>query len=191
MIRSQFVLGEKSGSNCKVGPSKERPWDGQNLRWFWNVSFAGFLKVFWKKESQTAGRNVIKSPFPWVRKFGKGEAKCEDAGKGNKCGRGREGTQRGTGSQRPWRGKEKKAGITKEAPNESKHGLRAKCSRMTRSLSLCPWALSFSSLSLCPPQVPPKPGWVTESCGKHKQIQILGLRETKPQCFLQATLEVS
>lgn len=99
-----------------------------------------------KKESPVAGRNAIKSPFPCVRKFGKGEAKYEDAGKGNKCGIGREGTQQGTGSQRPWRGKEGKAGIANEAKNESKHGLRAKCSHMTGSLSLCPRALSFSSL---------------------------------------------
>lgn len=52
------------------------------------TDFKGLLE----KESQTAGANVIRSPFPCVRRFGKGEVKCEDAGKGNKCGTGREGT---------------------------------------------------------------------------------------------------
>lgn len=101
----------------------------------WSVS-----KGLLKKESQTAGVNVMRSPFPCVRRFGKGEAKCEDAGKGNKCGTGRKGTYWGTGSHRPWRGKEGKAGITNEAKNGRKHSPRAKYSHMTLSLFLCPWS---------------------------------------------------
>ena len=73
----------------------------------WSV-FKGLLK----KGSQEAGINVVKSSFPYARGFGKGKAKCEDAGKGNKCGIGRKGTHTGTGSQRPWRGNEGKAGTT-------------------------------------------------------------------------------
>lgn len=53
---------------------------------------------------------VIRSPFPYVRGFGKGKAKGEDAGKGNKWGIGRKGAHTGTGSWRPWRGNEGKAG---------------------------------------------------------------------------------
>lgn len=41
-----------------------------------------FLKVV-LKESGAAGVSVIRSPFPCIRAFGRGEAKCEDSGKGS------------------------------------------------------------------------------------------------------------
>ena len=63
-----------------------------------------------KKRVSSIGVNVIRSPFPCVRGFGRGEAKCEDAGEGNKYGTGWNRTSSGTGSQRPWRGNEGKAG---------------------------------------------------------------------------------
>lgn len=75
-------------------------------------SFCGrFIKVFGEKKGVSSiGVNVIRSPFPCVRGFGRGEAKCEDAGEGNKCGTRWKGTSSGTGSQRPWRRNEGKAG---------------------------------------------------------------------------------
>lgn len=85
--------------------------DGQTLLGFWNVSLECF-KGLLQQESQTAGVIVISSLFPYVRGLGKGEAKCEDAGKGNKRGTGRKGTYLGTGSQRPWRGNGGNAGTT-------------------------------------------------------------------------------
>lgn len=60
---------------------------GQTLLGFGTVSLECALGLL-KPESPALVVKVIGSPFPHVRGFGKGEAKCEHSGKGNKCGTG-------------------------------------------------------------------------------------------------------
>lgn len=81
-----------------------------NVAWVWECFVGMFLKVF--SRVSRGWVDVIKSPFAHVRGFGKGKAKCEDAGEGNKCAVGRKGAHTGTGRRRPWRGNEGKAGTT-------------------------------------------------------------------------------
>lgn len=116
------------------------------IAWLLECFSGRFVKVFGKKRVSSIGVNVIRSPFPCVRGFGRGEAKCEDAGK--EINVEQAGTELPPGHRKPetWREEMKESqAATSRAKNGSQRGQEPSVLMRQPSSSLCSLALSFLS----------------------------------------------